>query len=57
MKAESQNQGQITQVTDFALFWYGSLGESDAKNEGLNSLTYISPLEWECPPPQNLWAT
>ncbi len=29
----------------------GSLGEDDAKNEGLNSLTYVSIPEWECPPP------
>ena len=29
----------------------GSLGEGDAKNRALNSLTYVSPLEWECPSP------
>ena len=28
----------------------GSLGEDDGKIGGLNSLTYISPPEWECPP-------
>ena len=28
----------------------GSLGESDAEKGGLNSLTYTSPPEWECPP-------
>ena len=27
-----------------------SLGEGDAKNGGLNSLAYVSPPEWECPP-------
>ncbi len=25
----------------------GSLGDGDAKNGGLNSLTYVSPPEWE----------
>ncbi len=30
----------------------GSLSESDAKNGGLNSLTYVSPPEWDYPSPQ-----
>ncbi len=30
---------------------YGFLGEGDAKNRGLNSLTYVSPPECEPPPP------
>ena len=47
----SQNRGLWVTVVKF-LKNMGSLGDSDAENGGLCSLTYASPLKWECPSPR-----
>ena len=44
---EKKNMGSLGELVKI----YGSLGEGDAKNGGLKSLTYASPPEWECSPP------